>query len=123
MRTAKSWTVFRPLIALILAAMVILPGAASVAAQDAQTATVGVAFTLTGNAAVYGQSQLKGAELAAEEINANGVIPGVTLKLDIQDDGGAPETGVPVFQSFVNDSNVVAIIGPTLSNVAKTTDP
>lgn len=54
MRTAKSWTAFRPLFALILAAMALLPAVASAAAQDAQTATVGVAFTLTGNAAVYG---------------------------------------------------------------------
>jgi branched-chain amino acid transport system substrate-binding protein len=119
----RSWSGVRLLIAVLLVGLAVLPAVTRVAAQDNTTATVGVAFTLTGNAAVYGQSQQKGAELAAEEINASGYIPGVTLKLDIQDDGGAPETGVPVFQKFINDSNTVAIIGPTLSNVAKTTDP
>jgi branched-chain amino acid transport system substrate-binding protein len=112
----------RPLAVLLLTAIAIAP-AMSAAAQDKQIATVGVAFTLTGNNSVYGESQKKGAELAAEEINANGYIPGVELKLVIEDDGGDPEAGVPVFQKFITQDNMLAIIGPTLSNVAKTTDP
>src|SRR5262249_19183517 len=74
MPVSRSWNAVRPLIALVLAAMALLPAVSSVAAQStpqAQTATVGVAFTLTGNNAVYGQSQQKGAELAQEEINTN----------------------------------------------------
>ncbi len=118
----RSSAVVRFIAVVLLTVMAIAP-ALTGSAQEKQTATVGVAFTLTGNNAVYGESQKKGAELAAEEINANGYIPGVDLKLVIEDDGGDPESGVPVFQKFISDESVVAIIGPTLSNTAKTTDP
>jgi len=121
-RTGTSIRLLAVALIAIMAIMAIAP-IFTVAAQDKQTATVGVAFTLTGNNAVYGESQKKGAELAAEEINASGYIPGVDLKLQIEDDGGDPENGVPVFQKFISDDSVVAIIGPTLSNTAKTTDP
>jgi len=60
----RSWSGVRLLIAVLMVGLAVLPAVTRVAAQDSQTATVGVAFTLTGNAAVYGQSQQKGAELA-----------------------------------------------------------
>jgi branched-chain amino acid transport system substrate-binding protein len=115
-------SLLRTLFVVLLAGFALAP-AINAVAQDKQVATIGVAFTLTGNNSVYGESQQMGAELAAEEINASGYIPGVELKLVIEDDGGDPESGVPVFQKFITQDNVLAIIGPTLSNVAKTTDP
>lgn len=121
-------------VALVVFAVLLLNGPAAMAgvggatvtgprgSNQAATATIGVAFTLTGNNGVYGTSQQKGAQLAADEINKAGTIPGVQLKLDIEDDGGTPESGITLFQKFIQD-NVLAIIGPTLSNVAKNTDP
>jgi branched-chain amino acid transport system substrate-binding protein len=47
----------------------------------------------------------------------------VQIELLIEEDEGTPEAGVPVFQKFITEESVLAIIGPTLSNTAKTTDP
>jgi branched-chain amino acid transport system substrate-binding protein len=88
-----------------------------------QTAKVGVAFRLSGLNGNYGLSQQRGAQLAADEINAARYIPGADLHLLNNDDGGTPESGTALFQKFLNDDHVLAIIGPTLSNVALRTDP
>lgn len=96
--------------------------AASPAAQ-ALTANIGVVFTLSGANAAFGQSQQKGAQLAAEEINARNTVPGVTMNLTFEDDAGDRNQGINVFNKFLNSASTVAIIGPTLSNTALATDP
>lgn len=80
---------------------------------------VGVAFTLTGAAAQYGATQKNGVELAADQLNAKG---GVTYDVDIKDTQTDPKQAISIFQGFVDAGDSV-IIGPTLSNAAKQTDP
>lgn len=81
---------------------------------------VGVVFSQTGGAAVYGESQRAAVELAAEEQNAEG---GVTYELVIEDDASDPSQGIPAFEKLINQDEVSVIIGPTLSNTAFSTDP
>jgi len=81
---------------------------------------VGAALSLTGAAASYGESQRKGLELAAEELNKTA---GVTYDLKIEDDTTDPRQGITVFQQLVSQDKVSVIVGPTLSNTAKQTDP
>jgi len=81
---------------------------------------VGVVFSQTGPAAVYGSTQLNGAELAAEEQNAEG---GVTYELIVEDDASDPAQGIPAFEKLINQDQVSIIMGPTLSNTAFSTDP
>ncbi|MBA3621255.1 MAG: ABC transporter substrate-binding protein [Euzebyales bacterium] len=81
---------------------------------------VGVVFSQTGPAAVYGESQLAGVELATEERNAEG---GVTYELVVEDDASDPAQGIPGFEKLINQDEVSVIIGPTLSNTAFSTDP
>ena len=81
---------------------------------------VGVVFSQTGPAAVYGESQLAGVELATEERNAEG---GVTYELVVEDDASDPAQGIPAFEKLINQDEVSVIIGPTLSNTAFSTDP
>ncbi len=80
---------------------------------------VGVVFTLTGAAAQYGATQKKGVELATEQLNAKG---GITYKVDIQDSQTDPKQAISIFQKFIADGDSI-IVGPTLSNAAKQTDP
>ncbi|MEO8555577.1 MAG: ABC transporter substrate-binding protein [Actinomycetota bacterium] len=81
---------------------------------------VGAALSLTGAAASYGDSQKKGLELAADELKTKG---GVTYDVKIEDDATDPQQGIAVFERFVSKDKMSLIIGPTLSNTAKQTDP
>ncbi|MBA2731192.1 MAG: ABC transporter substrate-binding protein, partial [Euzebyaceae bacterium] len=101
-------------------------GATDTASQAAGDCTldepvkVGVVFSQIGPAAVYGESQLAGVELAVEEQNAEG---GVTYELVVEDDASDPAQGIPAFEKLINQDEASVIIGPTLSNTAFSTDP
>ena len=81
---------------------------------------VGAALSLTGAAAIYGQSQQKGLEVAQDALAEK---EGVTYDLKIEDDATDPKQGIAVFEQFISRDPVSIILGPTLSNAAKTTDP
>jgi branched-chain amino acid transport system substrate-binding protein len=85
------------------------------------TLTVGFAFITSGDNAVYGNSQRAAAELAIEEINAAG--DGPQIKGIFEDTAGKPDQAITVFQKFINTDQVQVIMGPTLSNEAKSSDP
>jgi branched-chain amino acid transport system substrate-binding protein len=80
---------------------------------------VGVAFTLTGAAAKYGATQKNGVDLATEQLNAKG---GVTYDVDVQDTQTDNKQAISIFESMIANGDSV-IIGPTLSDAAKQTDP
>ena len=81
---------------------------------------VGAALSLTGPAASYGQSQQKGLETALAALEEE---EGVTYDLRIEDDATDPKQGIAVFEQFISRDPVSVILGPTLSNAAKTTNP
>src|SRR5918996_1672572 len=62
---------------------------------QAQTVKVGAALSMTGAAAVYGASQKKGIELAAEEINKSGALKNIRLQVLVEDDGSTKEQVIP----------------------------
>jgi len=82
---------------------------------------IGFAFVTSGDNAVYGTSQKAAAQLAIDEINAAGSGPKFTGVFE--DTAAKPDQAFTVFQKFINADKVDAIIGPTLSNEAKTSDP
>ncbi|MGH3384466.1 MAG: ABC transporter substrate-binding protein [Nocardioidaceae bacterium] len=81
---------------------------------------VGAALSLTGAAASYGESQKKGLEVALDKVAET---EGVTYDLTVEDDATDPKQGITVFEQFISQDQVSVILGPTLSNAAKTTDP
>ncbi len=84
---------------------------------------VGVAFVTSGDSAIYGKSQQPAVEMAFEEINAKGGAGGHKLVGVFEDTAGKPDQAKSVFQKLINSDKVDAIIGPTLSGEAKTSDP
>ncbi|HZQ38114.1 MAG TPA: ABC transporter substrate-binding protein [Dehalococcoidia bacterium] len=98
------------------------PTAASVGGA-AKTVKIGAAFSLTQAAAQYGVTQKNGAQLAVDEINASGYVPGVKIDLTIDDDASSKDQAITVFQNFITQDKVAAILGPTLSNSALASDP
>jgi branched-chain amino acid transport system substrate-binding protein len=81
---------------------------------------VGAALSLTGAAASYGESQQRGLELAAEQLNAKG---GVEYELTVEDDQTDPKQGIAVFEQLTADDGASVIIGPTLSTNAFQAQP
>lgn len=83
---------------------------------------IGFVFSMTGGAAVYGTSQKEGASLAIDQINA-AAGSGLKIVPIFEDDASVPQQGTNVFNKLINGDKVSIIIGPTLSNTAKITDP
>jgi branched-chain amino acid transport system substrate-binding protein len=79
-------------------------------------------LTLTGPSGVFGQSQLKGIQLALDEINKEDAVPGLKIQATIRDDTGDKDQGINVFEELFS-IGAHAIVGPTLSNTAFSTDP
>ena len=77
---------------------------------------VGVAGPLTGPNAAFGAQLQKGAEQAAEDINAAGGINGQKIELSFGDDVSDPKQGVSVANKFVGDG-VKFVIGHFNSGV------
>jgi branched-chain amino acid transport system substrate-binding protein len=84
---------------------------------------LGFAFAGSGDNAVYGASQRQASEMAWKEVNAAGGINGNVIAAIFEDTAGKPDQAISIFQKFINTDNVLAIVGPTLSNEAKSSDP
>jgi branched-chain amino acid transport system substrate-binding protein len=93
------------------------------AVASAAEIKIGVAAALTGNAAQYGLPIRKGFELAAGEINGNGGINGIPVKLVIEDEQGKKEEAINVFKKLIFQDRVLMLFGPTLSNSAQASNP
>jgi branched-chain amino acid transport system substrate-binding protein len=76
---------------------------------------VGVAGPMTGQYANYGASHKAGAEIAIEELNANGGVNGGEASMAVGDDLGDPKEAVLVAQKFIDDADVVVINGHQFS--------
>ena len=95
---------FAAVLALCLAACMI----PTAFADDQVTIKVGVIGPMTGGAAVYGTAVARGAQIAANEINAaNGPI---RIELDIQDDEHDPEKAINAY-NVLKDNGVQMILG------------
>jgi branched-chain amino acid transport system substrate-binding protein len=84
---------------------------------------IGFVFSMTGGAVVYGSAQKEGVTLAIDQINAAAGSSGLKIVPVFEDDASVPQQGTNVFNKLINGDKVSIIIGPTLSNTAKITDP
>jgi branched-chain amino acid transport system substrate-binding protein len=87
------------------------------------TLKIGAALSLTGAAAVYGNTQKNGIQAALDAVNGSKDMNGVRLDVVVDDDASSKEQGINVFQKFINQDKVSVIIGPTLSTTATAADP
>ncbi len=89
------------LLVLVLALSLTMPALAE------NTIKVGVIGPLTGGAAIYGNAVARGAQIAADEINALG---GMQIVLDAQDDEHDPEKSINAYNTTL-DNGAQMIIG------------
>lgn len=105
--------------AVVFAALI---AAAAPPAFSAEAIKMGLVFSMTGGAAAYGATQKEGAELAVEQINA-AAGGGLKIAPIFEDDASVPQQGTNVYNKLINGDKVVVVVGPTLSNTAKITNP
>jgi branched-chain amino acid transport system substrate-binding protein len=82
---------------------------------------IGTLFPMTGDLAKTGAEAVDGAKLALEEINAAGGIKslgGAKLELDIANTQGKPEVGMSEAERVIQQDNVAAVIGTSMSSLA-----
>jgi len=97
--------------------------AASAGTTSGDAIPIGIAVAQTSNVALLGQEQVIGAQIAEEFFNKKGGVNGRPIKLVMQDTAGDEQGAINAFNSLINTDNVVAIIGPTLSQQAFSADP
>jgi amino acid/amide ABC transporter substrate-binding protein, HAAT family (TC 3.A.1.4.-) len=80
--------------------------------DEGDTIKIGLNFELSGSVSSYGTSGKEGAELAVEQINAEGGINGKKLELVPVDNKSDNSESTNVALKLITQDNVVAIIGP-----------
>ncbi|MFZ1362167.1 MAG: branched-chain amino acid ABC transporter substrate-binding protein [Candidatus Nanopelagicales bacterium] len=83
---------------------------------------IGVEAPLTGSQANLGQGMLQGAQLAADQINAEGGILGKQIEIVQIDDAADPDTGVTAANAAIADG-LNGVVGPYNSSVGVKTLP
>jgi branched-chain amino acid transport system substrate-binding protein len=92
-------------------------------ASTPPTIKIGAVFSTIGSGDVFGPQQIKGAQLAIDQINATGGVDGSMLRLVVQNDDSDPASGAVAMRTLIQHDGVVAVVGPTLSQVAFKADP
>jgi branched-chain amino acid transport system substrate-binding protein len=83
-----------------------------------ETFNLGLAISMTGGTALFGEGVKQGVEIAIEEFNASGGFEGKMANLVAYDDEAKPEKSVEVVQKLINQDNIVALVGPANSGNA-----
>jgi branched-chain amino acid transport system substrate-binding protein len=91
-------------------------------ADDGGKLRIGLEAPLSGDLQTLGEGMLNGAELAADQLNADGGLLGKDIEIVPIDDGGDAEIGVPAVQDAI-DKGLDGVIGPYNSGVGVETLP
>ena len=84
---------------------------------------IGLEAPLSGSIAELGDGMLKGAQLAADQVNAAGGVLGRTVEIVAIDDGGDKTVGVPAVQAVIATGELEGVVGPYNSGVGIETLP
>src|SRR5213082_2642508 len=99
------------------------PGASSSNSYQGKTIHLGAILSLTGAGGVYGPSSQKGMQLAVDKINGSGGVNGAQIALDVKDDNSDKAQSAQVAQTLIQQGQLLALLGPTLSNSAVAVHP
>ncbi len=98
--------------------MIALFGLLSAQAVQGETVKIGLNYPKTGPYSVQGLDQLRGAELAMEEINAEGGILGKSIEIVTRDTVSKPDIAVKNANELIDTEGVKMIFGGVSSGVA-----
>jgi branched-chain amino acid transport system substrate-binding protein len=102
-------------------------GSAAASVVSRGTIKIGVDLPQSGNEVANGEPTFRGVELAVKEANAAGGVGGYTVEINNQDDAvngvHSPDQGATNARTLVADEQVVGVVGPFNSNVARAIIP
>jgi len=104
-------------IGLVVVVMALLAGYSPVMGAPAKEIIIGNLQDLSGPTSVWGNAVTRGADLAAEKINAQGGINGAKIKMISLDTKGDVQEAIKAFNRLVDQDKAVAVIGPPISNI------
>ena len=90
---------------------------------DAQDVLLGYLPAGGGPFATFSKTNLIAAQMAVEDINANGGIEGKRLRVVSFDTAGKPDQAVVGVRKFAEDDKVIAVIGPFSSSECRVAFP
>ena len=85
---------------------------------DGDTFNIGLAISMTGGTAMFGEAVKRGVDLAINDFNEAGGYEGKKANLVLYDDEAKPEVSVEIVQKLINQDDIVALIGPANSGNA-----
>ena len=88
-----------------------------------KTLKLGAVFSLTGGGGVYGPQQQQAVMLAQDTINNSGGVGGAHLSIQVVDDASDQTQSAQQTQTLIQQNQVMALLGPTLSNSAVAAHP
>src|SRR5256885_12462463 len=94
------------------------PGGNSGNSYAGKTIKLGAVLPVTGAGGVYGPQSRDGANLAVKQINAAGGVNGAKIELTVEDDASDKAQSSQKAQTLIQQTQVMAMLGPTLSNSA-----
>ncbi|GAA3486279.1 branched-chain amino acid ABC transporter substrate-binding protein [Streptomyces cremeus] len=94
-------------------------GAADGTAGGGTTVVIGFDGPLTGDLSALAIGAKNAAQLAVDQANRSRAVPGVTFALKSLDDQGQPGTGQQNATALTGDKQVLGVVGPLNSGVAK----
>jgi branched-chain amino acid transport system substrate-binding protein len=95
-----------------------LTGGSSGGSSSGKTYTIGFEGPLSGDNQQLGINEANAIQVAIAQANATGNL-GFTLKYEAADDVGAPATAPPAAAKLIQDTSVVAVVGPSFSGATK----
>ena len=104
----------KKLLSILLSATMLASLAGCGDKKESTTIKIGGIGPTTGGAAIYGQAVKNAAELAVEEINADGGINGHQIELNFQDDEHNPEKAMNAYNSL-KDWGMQVLMGTVTS--------
>lgn len=83
-----------------------------------KTIKLGAVLSITGAGGVYGPQSRDGMKLAVQQINSSGGVNGAQIDLTVLDDTSLKDVSAAKAQTLIEQNQVLALLGPTLSNSA-----
>ena len=105
------------LVALVLAACGTTASSGGSSYQG-KTIKLGALLSITGAGGVYGPQSRHGMKLAVEQINGSGGVNGAQIDLEVRDDASDKAQSAQQAQTMIQQDQLMALLGPTLSNSA-----
>lgn len=98
-------------------------GGGGTPSYSGKTIKLGAILSLTQAGGVYGPQGRDGMNLAMKQINASGGVNGAQISLTVKDDASDKAQSAAVAQTLIQQDQVMALLGPTLSNSAVAVHP